>query len=222
MSTEEQLETNIHQLEMVVDKYKQGHESFAISVNEVNNQLAVLKGHAQMAASAEDTVTRELVTVILSSVSRIQILLRRTAEDFPRNDPVSQILEAAAKPETVSILVVDDESMIRGLLSNLLSKLGYVVTTCSSGKDAISLCEDNRYDIILMDYRLGDMNGLEVFNQVRSTQLTSRVVFLTGDPNIGEIQTAVRNAGADGFITKPFEVSEIEMVVDRLLQIQVS
>lgn len=221
MSTEEQLQAQIQTLEKMVEKYEQGHESFAVSVNEVNNQLAVLKGHAQLAASATDAVTRELVTVILSSVSRIQNLLRSTADEFPRNEPVTQILQTSAKPESVSILVVDDESMIRGLLKSLLSKLGYGVSTASSGGEAIELCAENRYDIILMDYRLGDMNGLDVFNQVRPGQKTSRVVFLTGDPNIAELQTAVHNAGADGFITKPFEVNEIEVVVEHLLQIPV-
>ena len=221
MSTEEQFQARIDQLQRLVDKYESGHESFANSVNEVNNQLAVLKGHAQMASSERDPVTRELVTVILSSVSRIQNLLRTSADRFPANEPVTQILQAGPNPDTVRILVVDDESMIRGLLNSLLAKLGYGVTTASSGEEALELCTDNRYDIILMDYRLGDMNGLDVFQQIRPDQKTARVVFLTGDPNIAELQTAVQQAGADGFITKPFEVAEIEVVIERLLQMPV-
>lgn len=217
MSTKEQLQAQIRQLEMLVTKYEDGYETFAESVNEVNNQLAVLKGYAQMAASEKDPVTRELVTVIISTGSRIQSLLRSAADRFPSTEPASTILGPGKKQTMVSILVVDDEAMVRGLLKSLLTKLGYGVVVASSGPEAVQLCSKQRFDIIFMDYRLEDMTGLEVLEQVRPIQATARIVFLTGDPNIAEVQASVRGAGADGFITKPFEVSEIERVVERLL-----
>lgn len=222
MSTEEQLQAQIRQLEMLVERYEKGHETFAVSVNAVNNQLAVLKGHAQMAASEKDPVTQELVTVILTSVSRIQSLMRTTADHFPSTEPVSQILGSGSNPSTVSILVVDDEVMVRGLFKRLLTKLGYGVTVASTGAEALELCSKHRFDLILMDYRLDDVNGLDIFEKVRPNQQTARVVFLTGDPNIAEVQKSVQNAGADGFITKPFEVGEIELVVERLLQASIA
>ena len=71
-----------------------------------------------------------------------------------------------------------------------------------------------------MDFRLGDMDGVQALRKIREFQQASRVVFLTGDPSIEAIQKTVLQEGADGFVTKPFDLKEIVEVVKHLLQMK--
>jgi CheY-like chemotaxis protein len=220
VSNVEKLEAQLTKLEARLSRYEMGYDSFADAANEINNQLAVLKGSAQLLnAKAASDETRELVSVVLTSVSKLQSLMRRTIQEFPADEESVQKLKETVHADDISILVVDDEAMLRSLLQNLLAKSGYNVRTASSGAEAIESAQKDEYDVILMDYRLGDMNGLEAFREIKKKQVACRVVFLTGDPNIAEIQSAVRSEGAEGFITKPFEVEEIDNVIHHLLQI---
>ena len=117
-----------------------------------------------------------------------------------------------------SILVVDDEDLIRSLLRDLLMKIGYAVDVASSGAEAIAACNDNHYDLILMDFRLGDMDGVGALRRIREFRPASRVIFLTGDPAIEEIHATVVKEGADGFMTKPFDLDDIQSTVKQILR----
>lgn len=221
VKTIEQLESELARERAQMQRYEQGYEKFAKSANEINNQLAVLKGTAQLAATQPDDENfRELSSVVFSGVSRIQTLLRQAVQAFPGEGEAVVELKRAVQSQQVSILVVDDEAMLRKLLEKMLTRHGYIVQTAGCGADAIRVGQEKEFDVILMDYRLGDMSGLEAFREIRKKQAACRVVFLTGDPNINEIRTAVHNEGAQGFITKPFEVEEINNVIQHLLQRQ--
>ena len=100
-----------------------------------------------------------------------------------------------------------------------MAKNGYEVATASSGEEAISTCRVKGFDLIFMDFRLGDMTGVDAMRQIREFLPDVRVIFVTGDPAIEEIRATVLKEGADGFITKPFDVPEIELAVQRMFQI---
>lgn len=221
VKTIEQLEAEISKLSGKLDRYELGYETFAKSANEINNQLAVLKGTAQLSANQPDPDSfRELSSVVVAGVSRIQTMLRQAVQSFPgEGEAVAELKKAVASQE-ISVLVVDDEAMLRKLLEKMLAKHGYKVQTAGSGEEAIRVGQAQEFDVILMDYRLGDMSGLDAFREIRKEQAACRVVFLTGDPNINEIRSAVHREGAQGFITKPFEVEEINNVIRHLLQKQ--
>lgn len=221
MKTIEQMESELQRVRDQMARYEQGYEAFAKSANEINNQLAVLKGTAQLTATQPDEENfRELSSVVLAGVSRIQTLLRQSVRSFPGEGEAVAELKKAVQSQQVSILVVDDEAMLRKLLEKMLAKHGYAVQTAGSGAEAIRVGQEKEFDVILMDYRLGDMSGLDAFREIRKKQIACRVVFLTGDPNINEIRAAVHSEGAQGFITKPFEVEEINNVIQHLLQKQ--
>ena len=217
----EQMESELARVRAQIQRYELGYETFAKSANEINNQLAVLKGTAQLAAAQPDSENfSELSSVVLASVSRIQTMLRQSVQAFPVEGEAVAEFKKAVQSQQVSILVVDDEAMLRKLLEKMLTKHGYAVQTAGSGNEAIQVGQEKEFDVILMDYRLGDMSGLDAFREIRKKQAACRVVFLTGDPNINEIRSAVHSEGAQGFITKPFEVEEINHVIQHLLHKQ--
>ena len=216
-----ELSDRIEELETKVRHCEEANTRWATTVNELNNLLAAMKGHAQLASmqpSADKVV--ELVKVVLTTVTRVQELVRSSISDTTNEDTIVGVPNRYVDPSQVSILVVDDELLIRSLLYELLIKTGYNVSMSGSGTDAIEECKDKIFDVILMDFRLGDMDGVQALRQIREFQQSSRVVFLTGDPSIEAIQKTVLQEGADGFITKPFDLKEIVEVVKHLLQMK--
>ena len=215
------LSERIEELERKVHQYQQANETWNSTVNELNNHLAAIKGHAQLASMqpSEDKIM-ELVKIVLSTVTRIQELVRATLPTSSNENFVTDFAHRTIDPSNISILIVDDEILIRSLLYELLMKSGYNVSMAGSGSDAIDECKDKIFDVILMDFRLGDMDGVQALRGIREFQQACRVVFMTGDPSIERIQKSVTEEGADGFLTKPFDLKEICDVVKHLLHAQ--
>ncbi|MEP7290494.1 MAG: response regulator transcription factor [Chloroflexota bacterium] len=115
------------------------------------------------------------------------------------------------------ILVVDDEPQIRKLLRAGLSGYGYQVMLASNSQDAIALVARDEPDIIVLDINLGfNSNGLDVCRQLREWSLTP-IIMLTVNNNRQTILEAL-NAGADDYITKPFNMEELEARVRAVLR----
>jgi CheY-like chemotaxis protein len=220
VATVDELVDRIESLTAQVKQHEEAHEGIVEMINELNNLLAAMKGHAQLARMepTEEKAT-ELVEVVLTTVSRAQHLVREVTRDHVVDVRAEGDGLTVHDPAQFTILVVDDEDLIRTLLVELLIRIGYQVRSASSGAEAIAHCKDSAFDLILMDFRLGDMNGVAALRQIREFMPITRVVFLTGDPNIEEIQATVQKEGADGFITKPFDLQHIESAVDHILKI---
>ncbi|MBU1070605.1 response regulator [Myxococcota bacterium] len=113
-----------------------------------------------------------------------------------------------------SILVVDDEMVIREVLEDFLSAEGYEVVTVSSGANALLELEEEHYDAILSDLMMPQMNGLELMTEINNRGYQLVKVIMTG---YGTIETAVQamKVGADDYILKPFKMEEVLSVLDR-------
>ena len=219
MAAIDELVERIEDLERQVCVHVEMREQWTSTVNALNNLVAAMKGHAQLVAmQPSQEQVNELVTVVQTSTTRIQELIRSSVRDADRDVDDGVVSGVVLEPSLFSILVVDDEQLIHALLHELLVKVGYQVAVAESGAEAVEKCKDNLYDLILMDFRLGDMDGVEAMRRIREYQTESRVVFLTGDPAIEEIQATVLKEGADGFITKPFDLKEITDAVQHILQ----
>ena len=192
-------------------------EDMLEAVNELNNILAAMKGHAQLAKlDPSPQKSADLINVVLTSVQRAQETLRsgtRRPQAAQNADDGSNRLN----PSDHSILVVDDEELIRSLLRDLLMRVGYNVGVAGSGQEAIDTCQDRIFDLIFMDFRLGDMDGVRALREIRAIQPSARVLFLTGDPAIEEVHATVIKEGADGFMTKPFDLDDIQQAVRHIL-----
>ncbi|MCK9426839.1 MAG: sigma-54 dependent transcriptional regulator [Ignavibacteriaceae bacterium] len=115
------------------------------------------------------------------------------------------------------ILIVDDEKDMRQLLSDILKSEGYEVRTAESGKKALKEIEVMRPEIVLLDIRLPDMNGIEVLKEIKKLDESIVVIMLSA---YGEIQNAVdaMKLGAFDYFTKPFHNEEIILDIKKALQ----
>lgn len=121
------------------------------------------------------------------------------------------------KQNGVKVLIVDDNTIIRSLLNNALRNTGYsVVGQLASGSGLLDAIVKNSPDIVCLDYQLPDANGLTLLREVRIAYPSVSVVMITGETDIA-LENAAADAGAAGFITKPFSLvalaNELQQVV---------
>ncbi|HYL75417.1 MAG TPA: response regulator transcription factor [Bryobacteraceae bacterium] len=105
------------------------------------------------------------------------------------------------------ILVVDDEPQIRRVMRMTLTGEGYEVEDARTGEDALEKLREGRYDLMLLDWNLPGMGGLETCRQVRASSDIA-IIMLT-IRNAEQDKVHALDAGADDFITKPFGMPEL-------------
>jgi two-component system, NtrC family, response regulator PilR len=110
------------------------------------------------------------------------------------------------------ILVVDDESSMRELLEIMLRKEGYVVTVAASRAAAATALATGPVDLVVSDIRLPDGDGIEILRQIKASSPGTVVVMMTA---FGSTETAVAamKLGAHDYLTKPFDMEELKLVV---------
>ena len=101
------------------------------------------------------------------------------------------------------ILVIDDEAIVRVSCERALRPAGYDVCVVASGKEGLDILEKEPIDLILLDLKMPDMDGIEVLNQVREKWPHIRVIMITGYSTVETAVQALR-MGAYNFIEKPF------------------
>lgn len=121
--------------------------------------------------------------------------------------------------EQISILIIDDDRMIRQLLQSTLSRKDFVVYTAEDGQSGVDLAQKEDVDVILLDWMMPAMDGMEVFRQLKQNEKTRQVpVFmLTSKGTGGDIDQAI-SAGIDDYIVKPFSTSEIDKTIRNKLK----
>lgn len=116
-----------------------------------------------------------------------------------------------------NILVVDDDESTQDLLREVLSDDGYHVITSGSGEDALEIGKREFFDVIISDMKLGpSLNGLDVLRAYKAVQPESEVILITA---FGSMETAIEavKAGAFDYLSKPFKIDEVLLLVDRAL-----
>ncbi|MBU1874550.1 sigma-54 dependent transcriptional regulator [bacterium] len=115
------------------------------------------------------------------------------------------------------ILVVDDEADMRWILTNVLKKEGYRVITADDGKKAVQKVIENNPDIILLDIRMPEMDGIQVLEKVKELHLSTPVIIITA---FVDIKNAVRamKLGALDYLIKPFDNCEMLLIIKRALE----
>ena len=115
------------------------------------------------------------------------------------------------------ILLVEDNLVLSDWLSRTLSKDGYVVECCYEGEDAAHRLSDESYDLVILDLGLPRMKGEEVLQRLRSRHSNVPVLVLTAQ-DVMASRVACLDSGADDYVTKPFNVAELEARIRVLLR----
>jgi PAS domain S-box-containing protein len=140
--------------------------------------------------------------------------------------PVAPGVAAGARPLPVdprgigTILVVDDEPLVREMCSDLLGSLGYTVLTASDGEEGVARYRDaqERIDLVLLDMVLPKLSGPAVFEQLRLIRADARVILCSGfNPSGHTGIDALIAAGALGFVQKPFTIQAIGTAITAAL-----
>lgn len=116
-----------------------------------------------------------------------------------------------------TILVIDDEDLMREYVEESLLRAGHEVVVASSGKEGLATLEGRAFDIVVTDLKMKPMDGLAVVGHTLAKHPGTRCIVMTA---YGTIETAVEamKAGADDYILKPFTPDELELAVERAIQ----
>lgn len=116
-----------------------------------------------------------------------------------------------------TILVIDDESLIRENLKTVFLLEGYNIVVAGSGEEGISKFIDSEPDVVLLDVRLPDIDGKEVLEKIRKIDNNAVVLIITGVPGFKDTVEFIKS-GAYDYLPKPFDVEELKFHVEKALE----
>ncbi len=117
---------------------------------------------------------------------------------------------------SVTILVIDDEEILRVLLVDVLSLAGYEVEVASSGEEALERFEPGRYPVVITDNNMPGIDGLTVLEEIQRRDPLAQVIMMTAYGSI-DVSMRAHELGAAGYLLKPFD--DIEVVVAEVARV---
>src|SRR5690242_5683710 len=115
------------------------------------------------------------------------------------------------------VLIVDDERLVRWSLRQKCEEWGYQVSEADTADAALALARHESPDLVLLDVRLPDANGLQVLEELKKNQDARAVIMITADPQLDDIKTALK-LGAYDFVGKPLEFDELLVAMKNALE----
>ena len=116
------------------------------------------------------------------------------------------------------VLIADDEKNMRWVLSEALAAEGYEVLQASDGKEALTAVDEQHPDLMVLDHKMPSPDGMEVLRRIRAKGETFPIIMLTAH---GNVETAVEamKAGATEYLTKPFDLGELKLSIEKAIRI---
>jgi DNA-binding NtrC family response regulator len=116
------------------------------------------------------------------------------------------------------ILLIDDDEGLVHFLSRFFTRKGYAVTACSGGRAAIDMISRETFDLILLDYKMPDLNGLDTLSEIRAVEVKTPVIMMTA---YGTTDLAIEamKRGAYDYLVKPFERRELSRITAEALEV---
>jgi CheY-like chemotaxis protein len=125
------------------------------------------------------------------------------------------------EPDHVRILIVDDDARNIRVMAAMLSAEGYITLSAGSGQDAVQVAKTEHPDLILLDVMMPDMNGFEVVEKLKALPATRDIpIVMVTALDDRESRLYALQAGADEFISKPVDRTELSVRVKNILALQ--
>lgn len=128
-----------------------------------------------------------------------------------------EMTDAVRKEERINILVIDDEPGIRDLLSYDLGLKGYNTVTACDGKDAIEKIKHEKFHLLICDIKMPKMDGIQTLEEVKRFDPDIRVIIITGYATIENAVLSMKT-GAHDFLQKPFDMDQLQSLIDKSLE----
>src|SRR3712207_3787648 len=112
----------------------------------------------------------------------------------------------------IRVMVVDDDAVLRKLVSDQVARMGFDSAAAASGEEALDAISKSDFDVMLLDIRMPGLSGLDTLREVRKLEDAPEVIMLTADTSLGTGIEAMR-LGAYDYLTKPSTLDEIEAVI---------
>jgi DNA-binding NtrC family response regulator len=115
----------------------------------------------------------------------------------------------------MNILVVDDDKLLLNSLAKNLTHIGYMVTPCETGAGALEILESFTPDIMLLDVKLTDMNGIDVLKKIRKNTPDLPIIMITAFTDVQTVVNAMKS-GATDYIGKPIDLDQLELLIEKV------
>ena len=115
-----------------------------------------------------------------------------------------------------SILVVDDELLIRDLLYDFFKDQGWEISIADNGKRALELLKSKEFDLLLTDIKMPEMDGLDLASKVKLSHPNLPIMLMTGYPSVESAVSGLRNKVED-YIIKPFNINQLFKSIEKII-----
>lgn len=119
--------------------------------------------------------------------------------------------------KTAAILIIEDDPLVRQFVELVLGQAGYNVSSVGTGELGLKALQTSKWDLVLLDIQLPDMTGVDLLRLLRRYQrVKATVMMMTAKGDVGTVREAM-DAGADGYLVKPFAADALLKRVDAML-----
>jgi DNA-binding NtrC family response regulator len=124
----------------------------------------------------------------------------------------------SAKPVQHTVLIIDDDLLLCEMTKEYLSSTTLKVIAAHTGREGLELCSQNHIDIVLLDQKLPDIEGYDLCPQIINFSENAKIIFITAFPSFKNALKAIES-GAFSYLTKPFELKELKLAIDKCLRV---
>ena len=151
-----------------------------------------------------------LIDVLVRRGKRVEERVEMTASARPA------VALAATARSAASVLVVDDEQTVCNSCKKILTREGYKVDVALSGEEALSKAKSSEFDVLIADWKMPEIDGIEVARRIKKENPNMAVILITGYPSVETSIKAMR-AGVSDYVPKPFTPEELSDAMMRAL-----
>jgi len=175
---------------------EQGHSGLGLSI-----VFSIIRAHDGFLAVESFPDKGTSISIYLPMVELDQTVLLDT--DSQHALEATEQIEDKPGAKNKSILVVEDEPTVRTLVTKMLSTLGYQVQSCSNGEDALRICDNDSFDLVIVDMMMPKMSGIDLIDRLKKEHQQNHALIMTGY-GVNKAFT-----GSESVIAKPFDLQTL-------------